>query len=294
MYRNFESKFDKKKVDNVVLPIISRYSDKLLDSEELTINWDNYNELVAKLDDKYLDIIKILDNKLELKSDSETKEKEKTKTKTLISNHLIKIYCMGVNVNVNIDTDENFKLIKTYFEIIYTKVFNDYSDLDRYENSEYNITNKAIIQIIKINVIKVIQCELINTMIKYVVQLSQTDGESIIKIIKENKKLITSIEIYLYQSMVNKLGLNNPNKTNLSIINLDEQKILIINTLEKIFKINFDEIQQNELKKIIEFNKFICENISLYCYEEIIKILYDGKKISMYYEIFSLIKTKLK
>ena len=272
-YKDFIKKINTESYDSSgeeIFKNINEYKNKLLDMNNLTINWFEYNKLLNMFDNKYLDIIKILNDKCE--------------KNTLISNHLIKIYCSNINEK------KHFDLIKKYFKLIYTKVFNDYWDLDRYENSDYNITNKSIIQILKINVIEIIKNELINTLTNYIIQLNKNklNINNIIKGIKINNDFKKSIKIYLYESMILKLGLNNPDKTNLQI-NIDEQKIRIINVLEKILEYKFDETEQNELKKIIEFNKFICENLSLNCYEEIIKILYDGKKISIYYEIYDII-----
>lgn len=218
-------------------------------------------------------IIETLDNKL-------------VNTKS-ISNYLINIY------QNKITNDATFNMIKKYFDSIYTKVYNDYWDLDRYENSDYNTTNESIIQILKLNVIGIIKNELINTLINYIymndiLEISDDKKEDLKKKIKEDNNLKKSIEIYLYQCLINKLGLFNPEKTNTQI-NIDEQKTLILNTLQKKLSMQFDETTQTEIKKIIEFNKFICENIGLNCYEEITKILNDGKKISIYYNIYDAI-----
>ena len=255
--------------------VIDKYQKKLLDIKNFEINWNQYTELLNNLDDKYIGIIGILNDKC-----------EKSKS---ISNHLIKIYCCDIN------NKESNELIKKYFKLIFEKMFNDYWDLDRYENSDYNIINKSIIEILKINVVGIIKNELINTLINYVIQVNKNkskNNEIIIKTIKSNKDLTNSIKTYLYESLIKKLKLNNPDKSSLEI-NIDEQKIKIISTLKKILILQFDETEENEIKKIIEFNKFVCENISLNCYEEIIKILYDGKKISMFYEIYNLIYDEL-
>jgi hypothetical protein len=285
-YYSFIEKNNKesyKTLTDTITITMSNYKNKLLDMDNLAINWVEYNNLVSDLDYKYLSIIKILNDKCEKNNNS-------------ISNHLIKIYCLDM------DNKESFDLIKKYFSSIYTKVFNDYWDLDRYENSEYNITNKSIIQILKINIIGIIKNEFVNTLANYIIQLNTNanantnantnDTNEIIKHIKTNNDLKKSIQIYLYECMVSKLKLNNPDRNNLEI-NIDEQKLTIIRILEKILGSVFDETEQIELKKIIEFNKFICENICLNCYEEIIKILQDGKKISIYYELYDLISKEV-
>lgn len=273
-YRELETNINTNKYNihiEKITTILNKFKDKLLDINYLTIDWGEYTGLLNELDDKYLGLIQIVDTECE-KSSS-------------INNHLIKIY------SHDIKDKENYQTLKKYFKLIFTKTFNDYWDLDRYDDSNYNITNKSIIQILKINVVGIIKNEFINTLINYIIQLNKniTNTNTIINDIKTNDNLKKSIKIYLYECMINKIGLNNPMKSNLQI-NIDNQKNTIIGILEKILMYKFDETEQNEIKKIIEFNKFVCENIGLNCYEEIIKILEDGKKISMYYEMYDLIK----
>jgi hypothetical protein len=254
--------------DNII-NIINSYDDKLLDIKNLSIEWSKYKELLNNLDNKYLKIISILDIKCE--------------KKTIISNHLIKIFSL-----ISIDDDKNNnELIRKYFKYIFVPIFNDYWDLDRYEDSEYNTTNYSIIQILKINVVGVIKNELINSLTKYMAQINTNKDkiQDVFNKIKGNNDLVKSIQIYLTKSLVIKLGLSNPDKANPQI-SIDEHKAIIINTLNKIVGGQLDETSREEINKILEFNKFVCENIGLNCYEEIIKILYDGKKISMYYEIY--------
>jgi hypothetical protein len=265
--------YDSHKAD--IIKILNTYKDKLLDINYLSIDWGEYTKLLNELDEKYLGIIKILDTECEKLSS--------------INNHLIKIYCWDIREK------ENYDSVKKYFKLIFTKTFNDYWDLDRYDDSNYNITNKSIIQILKINVVGIIKNEFINTLTNYIIQLNKNikNANTIINDIKTSEGLKNSIKIYLYECMINKIGLNNPNKSNLQI-NIDNQKNIIINILEKILGYKFDESEQNEIKKIIEFNKYLCENIGTNCYEEIIKILDDGKKISMYYKMYDLINNKIK
>jgi hypothetical protein len=272
-YKGVLDEINKKQYDNITNPIkckLDKYNDKLLDMKNLLILWKEYENLLNDMDDKYLKIIKILD--------------DKCVDKSLISNHLIKIY------NSDISDEKNRECLGKYFKLIYTPVFNDYWDLDRYEDSEYNTTNYSILQILKINVIGIIKNELINTLINFIIQLNKEKSviNDIIQNIKGDKGFKKSIQSYLYLSLTNKLRLNNPDKGNIQI-NMDELKSNIIETLGKNIGIQFDKTVREKILKIIEFNKFVCENIGFNCYEEITKILYDGKKISIYYEIYNLI-----
>lgn len=252
---------------NQIKNTMDKYSSLLLNTKNLSIQWIEYIKLVNELDDKYFKIISVLDSKCE--------------TTPSISNHLIKIF------NSSIVNGDCVDLIGKYFKSIFTPTFNDYWDLDRYEDSEYNIVNHSIIQILKINVIGIIKNESINTLINYIIQLNKNKDKTskIIKTMKSDNDLNQSVQIYLTQSLIIKLGLSNPDKPNPQII-LDEQKTIITNITNKIVGGQLDDIAIKEINKILEFNKFVCENIGFNCYEEIMKILYDGKKLSLYYEIY--------
>jgi hypothetical protein len=267
-YKEINTNIKKPEISiNSIKDSLDKYSTELLDTKNLSIKWFEYKKLVDDLDDKYLKIITILDVKCESISS--------------ISNHIIKIFNKSI-----IDHNSN-ELIGKYFKLIFTSIFNDYWDLDRYEDSEYNIINNSIIEILKINVVGIIKNELINTLSNYIIQINKNNNESssIIKSIKNNNDLKQSIKIYLTKSLIMKLGLDNPDKPNQQIT-IDEQKSIIINILNKILGSQLDNTSKEEINKIIEFNKFVCENIGLNSYDEITKILYDGKKIALYYEIY--------
>lgn len=249
---------------------IGKYKDKLLDIENLSIKWDEYKKLLDELDDDYLKIISILNAKC-------------TNTSS-ISNYLIKIY------NKNITNENTNELIGKYFKLIYEPIFNNYWDLDRYDDTEYNSTHSSILWILKLNVVNIIKNELINSLSNYIIQINRTNEKTqdIIEKFKNDDSLKSTIELYLYNSLIKKLELNNPDKENLQI-SLDELETNIINGINKKLGSQIDKEEQDEIKKIIGFNKFVCENIGFNCYEEITKILTDGKKISLYYEIYGLI-----
>ena len=251
---------------NQINNTMEKYSSSLLNTNNLSIQWVEYKKLVNELDDKYFKIIGILDTKCE--------------TTSSISNHLIKIFNFVINANC-------VELIGKYFKLIFSPTFDDYWDLDRYDDSEYNTLNNSIIQILKINVVGIIKNETINALINYIIQLNVNKDKTseIIKTLKNDNNLNQSVQMYLTQSLIIKLGLLNPDKQNPQII-LDEQKTIIINITNKIVRGQLDDITTKEINKILEFNKFVCENIGFNCYDEIITILYDGKKLSLYYEIY--------
>lgn len=260
-----------------------KYVDKLLDIKNTTINWDEYYKLVNYLGFDYFRILKVINEK----------------PKDSISNFLIKLF--------NYDTkSENSELIGNYFKLIFDNLFADYWDLDKYEDSYYNVINISIIEILKINVIEIIEIQLLNTLLNYNFKLVNKNKDTNIMIeykltnknIKKNKfeNLSNSINKYLYICLITKLDMKNPNKSN--YIDIDTQKKVIISEVEKKLDevinnkkiIEFTEQDKINIDKIIEFNKFICESIGLKCYNEIIKILSDGKKISIYYEMYNTIQ----
>ena len=243
------------------------------------INWNKYEQMIKELDSNYFKIIKILNGKI--------------KNKSTISNFLLNIikYKLG---NSNLDSNLDLNPINKYFDKIFDNAFGDYWDLDRYEDSSYNVLNESIIGILKVNVIGIISNELFKTLINYLVQKNiYTDSiQNNIKKIKElpigSNSIEDSIRQYLYVSMVTKIGQKNPDKT--TYIDPDTLKKIILGEFNSIVGNIFDPEDLVILDKILEFNKFLCENISYNCYQEIIKILYDSKKISIQYKIYNLLK----
>jgi hypothetical protein len=243
------------------------------------INWNKYEQMIKELDSNYFKIIKILNGKI--------------KNKSTISNFLLNIikYKLG---DSNLDSNLDLNPINKYFDKIFDNAFGDYWDLDRYEDSSYNVLNESIIGILKVNVIGIISNELFNTLINYLVQKNiYTDSiQNNIKKIKElpigSNSIEDSIKQYLYVSMVTKIGQKNPDKT--TYIDPDTLKKIILGEFNSIVGNIFDPEDLVILDKILEFNKFLCENISYNCYQEIIKILYDSKKISIQYKIYNLLK----
>jgi len=102
-----------------------------------------------------------------------------------------------------------------------------------------------------------------------------------------NKNILNSIKLYLNNCLIIKLDKKNPEKT--TYLDLESQKIIIKNEFIDILGYDLDSNDLIELDKILEFNKFLCENISYNCYEEIIKILFDCKKLSIYYKIYNVL-----
>jgi hypothetical protein len=208
----------------------------------------------------------------------------------LISNFILKIF------ETNIKNDKDNGIFEKYFQLVFDNLFADYWDLDKYEDSNYNGLNKSIVEILKINVIGVIKIELINMVANYVSQIinlylgnsSIKDLTDKINAIKKDKKLSVSIDTYLYLCLITKLDIKNPNRTN--YLDIDTQKKVIIGQVEKIIGLGLGETDKTRIDKIIEFERFISDNIGFNCWDEIKKILLDGKKMSIYFKMYGILQ----
>lgn len=282
-YENMIKKLDvdeKSYSDKEVQKIFLNYKDNLFDLKNTSINWNNYKELVNELDFDYFRILKVLNLK--------------PQKNNMISNFILKIFETNI-----INTKKDIVIFEKYFQSIYDNLFADYWDLDKYEDSDYNSLNNSIIEILKINVIGIIKIELINMITNYISQVINTYlstsninelSEKINKI-KNNNKLLNSIDSYLFTCLITKLDLKNPNKTN--YLDIDTEKKKIIGQIELIIGFVFDETDKIRIDKIMEFQRYISDNIGFNCFDEIKKILLDGKKISIYYKILNILQKYL-
>ena len=105
---------------------------------------------------------------------------------------------------------------------------------------------------------------------------------------KENNDIKEFIESYLYNGIVRKLNIKNPDKN--SYIDSETGKKMIINGITNLLQIKLNYENNEQIEKILDFNEFLCENIAWNCYGEITKILYDLKKISIYFKIIKILK----
>jgi hypothetical protein len=169
-------------------------------------------------------------------------------------NYIIKLF------NLSYDSD-----IDTYsglFEYSIELIFNNYNDLDKYEDTNYNETNYKIIEILKNKILIEIGTEMKNLID---LRFDKTSNYNIIvKILKI--------------SMINKLNLLNPDKMPQDIESFENQ--LIDSTISNSDKIE-GEKDKLELREIIKFYKTISDDICLHAYDELKEILIDLKKISI-------------
>jgi hypothetical protein len=225
------------------------------------INWDKYQQIIINnLKNDYWKILKIINEKI-----SNTKS---------ISNFLLKIIEQS---------GQNVQIFNKYFEYVFTNIFDDYWDLDRYENSNYNILNMSIINILKTNIICPIHIELSNKLVNYLGQIVKKDSK-----VNLDKTSNESIEQFLYNGLITKLQLKNPDYS--SYPDIEMLKNNIIQNINSGTTYKLDPNQIEKIKKIIDFYKLTCDELGKVCHEEITKILYDCKKISIYCKMGKLLK----
>ena len=233
------------------------------------INWQEYNNKIKKFKSWYYKIIKALVSK-----DNDV----------LVCKSQLSLLAYDYKKSNNNEID----ILNEYYDKIINNFYADYMDLDIYEDSEYNEISYGIINIMRINIINVLIHEMISGIVNYFLT-KYNDKNDIIKKFENNneyKTIVESIDKLLNEKMIEKLNLKNPNKT-YSVIDIQNN---IINIFYKTFNIKDNDNDNLELKNIINFYVFICENISLICYEEINKLFTDLKKMSIYIKILKLLQ----
>ena len=249
------------KIDNIK----SKFKGYTLNIQNMIRNDNDYK--IMSFDDTEYEIVNDIFNNCIIKFSNYIY----TKCNTFNLNYLTNDDCIKDLFNIDYTkVDEYVGLFKNVIE----KIFNDYNDLDKYEDTSYNETNYEMIEILKNNVI-----------------ISNDDKNNISKKIKDLifKKYGKDITIdfisnILKISMINKLELQNPDTQLQNIESLENQ--LIDNILEK----NNIEVEKIELKEIINFYKLITDSISLYTFNLFKEILKDLKKISILIQMKEIIK----
>jgi hypothetical protein len=270
-YKNKKNQNCKQYILNNILLIKEKYN-----SENLNLKFSEYGDILKHYINSN-DFGKLPSNKLNFEI-----------TKTLI-NECITEFSKYIFNNTNSDkkidelTDEtsfiiklfesnynefNDKKIKTFSEFFNDRIeviFNDYSDLDKYEDSFYNTTNQEIINIIKNKVINQITNDFEN---KIKINFTQDSIGS------------EKIKEILYKSMINKLNLQDPEKNPLN----SDIEILETNLLRDIVLSEEDKIiLKDYLKYYKTISDYICEKV----YNEINDILFDLKKMSIFIQMLN-------
>ncbi len=262
----------KQKIDN--------YTNDLINNNN-SIDYEKYNELVEQIILNYFDVIKILNQKV---ANSDT-SKDKT-----ISDSQISLLSLKPNIIVD---KSNLVNLKNYYEKIIDKLYAEYNDLDKYEDSDYNTVNYSMLSIIKINIINVMAEELTKLLIEYI--RNNYDSEFITALNSDlttnytslHDKLFGLIKNYLSSSMNEKLGTTNPDKQ----VNLDIIKTRLVKSIFTSFGLTL-ELEGEELDEIVTMLNFysdISDNMSLHAYTEMVKLLVNLKKVGLLISIYNLL-----
>jgi hypothetical protein len=277
------------------------------------INYIEYNKLINDININYLNILDIINKKVDT---------------NIISISQLKLLDLNKN-----NVDENIVLLNDYYQLI-NNIYAEYEDLDKYENSDYNTINSSILSIIKINCISTISYELLKILVKVII--SEYDNNIITdfknNIEKEignipstsnpqqnswfnslfnyvinlifNKKSPTNkndniiinlynlIKDYLTLSMYIKLKITNPDKP---VIDIQSVKLNLLTNIYKLFGIPVNELEPNSEKlediiNILDIYTNLSDNVSLSIYEELVKLLTNLKRVSLLLEIYNKLK----
>lgn len=258
---------------------INKYSNLLINNNN-SIDYEKYNEMVQEIILNYLDVIKILNNKVVNSTPND---------KTISDSQI----CL-IELKPNIITDKNnLAMLSNYYSKIIDKLYGEYNDLDKYEDAEYNTVNYSMLSIIKINIINVMAEEITKLLIEYIQNnYSSTVIKELNRDIAANystihNKLFGLVRNYLTSSMNQKLGTTNPDKE----INLDIIKTRLVKSIFTIFglTLELEGEQLNEIVTFIDFYTEISDNLSTHAYTEMLKLLVNMKKIGLLIEIYNLL-----
>lgn len=208
---------------------------------------------------------------------------EKDISKDCISESLIKLLNLGDKVNFLKEDNEDINSIKNYYEKVITKVYGDYNDFDKYEDTVYNTLNNNIINILKINVINVIILELLKVLNIYYKENNINDKEYFKRY--EGSLFLKQIKILFNYSMINKLDLKNPEKQ-YEDVEVKKEEILKMITLE-----NLEDENKIEIENILDYYLTISDNLCMYTYEEMNNMLENLKKISLNIKMINILNS---
>lgn len=245
---------------------------------DMNIDWIKYNELVKEIWSNYLPIINICNNK------------------NINSPKYISYYNYSLlNLDYNNLNNEEIIILMNYYTKIINDVYNDFYDLEKYEDSEFNYINDTILNIIYINVVNVIAIEMYSGIIGYNIN-KYVDNRTIKELIDNFKdpkvlKIFDAIINLLKTIVWDKLNKKNPNypkNYNDYTFYSEELKTTIITVLS----LTENDTDKQFIDDIVKFYKGLVENISYNVYSEIINLLNDMKKNALLFSIYNIIKGK--
>lgn len=261
-----------------VMTTLNSSKDKIINQN--SINYEEYDKMVVELIDVYYKMIKLLNQKVT--------DITKTSDRCIANSQLLLI---GLLPNV---IQSNINSLVVYDKKIIDGLYAEFEDLDRYDDTEYNTVNYAMLNIIKINIVNVMTDEMTKLIYRYMmnnydsefIRRAKTSGSASPQVIYDG--LFNIIKDYLYTSVNVKLKTINPDKE----INLDILKTRLVKNIYLIFGLTSFETDSSEFNNVINLINFyndITDNIAFNAYQEMIKLLVSLKKISLLEEIYELL-----
>jgi hypothetical protein len=203
---------------------------------------------------------------------------------------------MQHNLNLNESDEKNLKINNCqndfmfdkitkhedykFFELIEQQVYEDYNDLDKYENIDYNTTQQGIINVFK-NTIDIFKDDLLKD-IKNILKKSELFNE-----VKTPINLDKIIIKFLYNSVVNELNINYPDKI------YDESNNDILNALYSFIPV--EEIQsKRNIELLCDFYSISCKKICSEMYRFFNEYLESLHNIYIYLRMKEIINTHVK
>ena len=215
-------------------------------------------------------------------------------------NTLGQLYPTVININ-NCDLKKmcnlNFKLMQEkisdnillYFEKM-NSMCNNFDDLDKFENSEFNKLNNAIIEIIKIYEVHFFVKLVARAIIEYFNNNYKIDSEKITSIVFSN--YINKLTILFNTYMVKELGWEN---IALTYENTDVLKQSVIDyTFINLFNLTKNNDDVIFMNNILDFYMFIVKNVSQNIKEGLYEYINDNKKIYLLLNIENIINKSIK
>jgi hypothetical protein len=279
------------RISNIPNDNLNRIFENINNTElinQLNMDWEKYNNLIVGKDETsgklldniiwnyYLPIINIVNNK------------NMNMSKKYISYYNYSLLNLDYRKN-KLDEDEINVLINYYTKII-NNVYSDFYDLEKYEDSEFNYINDAILNIIYINLVNVIKIEMFSAIIGYI-SSKYTDND-IVKNYKDSKisVLLDIIDKLLKTAIWDKLDIKNKDYPQ-NYVNLSIYENEIKSDVKTIFGLLDSDEDIINLNNIIKFYKGLVENVSFNIYNEILNFLNDMKKNSLLFGILNIINT---
>jgi hypothetical protein len=261
-------------IDNI-LCIINEI--KLKINKKLFINiYDTLNDLSKKLEENYLKILHIL---YDIKIQD-------------INAYLCDFNQILMIINIKELGKDKINSYKKYFNNHLNQIFEDFNDLEKYEDYTINYVNIEILNIIYVNMVHTIAYEIYNSILQYLFEkyadnLQKNRGKEEEKETSNKKVIIKNIKSLLKNKLFDKLSIKNKDKNYESN---DFYRDNIIDFFIQFINNKLEEDDKKAMEQILDFYSRILENIANKFYNEIKDYLINQRKIILLLKIFDIIQ----